>query len=62
MSIIDKAKSKKSREFLEVWDSDKSAINRYIQINNIYTTFKRDNKKKNKEHLLLAISIQISRD
>lgn len=43
LSILDQDKSKNVRQFLKAWNSDKSSINRHIDINYSYTTFKRDN-------------------
>ena len=60
VSILDQAKSINAREFLEAWHSDKSAINRHIEINHIHIQFKRDNKKA--RTYLQQPTPQISRD
>ena len=42
-------------EFPEAWHSDKAAINRHIEVNNIYIPIIRDNRKaKRPEHLLAS--------
>lgn len=42
--ILNQAKSKNVREFLEVCHLEKPVINRHIEINHMYTPFKEDNK------------------
>ena len=55
VSILNQAKSKNAREFLKAWHSDKAAINRHTEVNNIYIPFIRDNRKaKRAEHPLAS--------
>ena len=55
VSILNQAKSKIARESLEAWHSDKAAVNRHIEVNNIYIPFIRDNRKaKRPEHPLAS--------
>ena len=54
VSILNQAKSKNAREFLEAWHSDKAAINRHIEVNNIYIPFKSDNRKGKRPEYPLA--------
>ena len=51
VKILNQAKSKNARVFLEAWHSDKTAINRRIELNNIYILFRKDNSKaRRSEH------------
>lgn len=47
--ILNQSISKRAREFQQACHSDVSAINRHVDINYIYISFKWDNQKGNKK-------------